>query len=682
MTKQKKIGSVFLLLAGLTAGLSTEYLRTQPTEIVTGHGSVTALQSKYQSWKAGYESNQGAEVLSLRMGFAKAFSRNPTGASGLAKINLLDGTIEVKLQGLETGEHYAFWLTGKQDNASTPAVEKQISSFQAESNQHLLTAKLDRQALQGFHINKVSITLANQTPAKDELLTGSPSLFQRMYYNDLLWTVAGVGQLAQAPQAEIPFGFLLPKPAHADALHTNLEAVLGQQIALGRDLFVNETFGGNGRTCETCHRLDNNHTIDPNYIANLPDNDPLFIAEQNPDLAELENPKLLRQFGLILENIDGFDRPGVFRGVPHVLAMMTSVTAEDFESGVAKEGHLVESAVGWSADGAPGDGSLRSFTVGAVTQHMPLTLNRVAGEDFRLPTDEELDAMEAYQLSLGRQFDPDLDFMFFSSPVVQQGRELFHSKDQGTGMCKGCHLNGGGNSSSSGQNGNRNTGVENAPSLAKLVWEPTPIDGGFGKDEANDCGPNGDETCFGNKEFNMTTVIESVDTAPFFHNNSVNTIEGAIAFYTTPAFHESPGAKPAGSLNSDGEPRAECERCITLEPTQITAIALFLRTLNAMENIRSSNELLAQASQLNINNGRKILKLARAETRDAIQVLRGGEIITNPESLALLRAALDLEKKAANKSKKSKRNQLIEQATELKLEANTLFLRDEEDVPA
>ncbi len=71
-------------------------------------------------------------------------------------------------------------------------------------------------------------------------------------------------------------------------------------------------------------------------------------------------------------------------------------------------------ATGWSGDGAPGDGSLRSFAIGAVTQHFPKTLNRIPGKDFRLPTEAELDALEAFQLSLGRQTEINLATMNFA----------------------------------------------------------------------------------------------------------------------------------------------------------------------------------------------------------------------------------------------------------------------------
>ena len=50
-------------------------------------------------------------------------------------------------------------------------------------------------------------------------------------------------------------------------------------IAAGRALFFDSTFAGNGRTCGTCHRDENNMTIDVAFIGGLPADDLLFIAE-------------------------------------------------------------------------------------------------------------------------------------------------------------------------------------------------------------------------------------------------------------------------------------------------------------------------------------------------------------------------------------------------------------------
>src|SRR5262245_48044026 len=134
------------------------------------------------------------------------------------------------------------------------------------------------------------------------------------------------------------------------------------QQAQGADLFFRGTFGGNGRTCGTCHRVENNQTIDPAFIATLPANDPLFVAEQEPaSLGFLEKPALMRQFGLILENIDGFSDPEeifVMRSVPHTLSLATSITRPQ------NAPNPPVARTGWSGDGAPGDGSLLSFSAG------------------------------------------------------------------------------------------------------------------------------------------------------------------------------------------------------------------------------------------------------------------------------------------------------------------------------
>ncbi len=37
-------------------------------------------------------------------------------------------------------------------------------------------------------------------------------------------------------------------------------------IERGRLIFFNETFNGNGRTCGTCHRAENNMAIDPTSL--------------------------------------------------------------------------------------------------------------------------------------------------------------------------------------------------------------------------------------------------------------------------------------------------------------------------------------------------------------------------------------------------------------------------------
>ena len=195
-----------------------------------------------------------------------------------------------------------------------------------------------------------------------------------------------------------------------------------QLVQEGERVFFNETFAGNGRTCGTCHRAEDNFALSPAFIATLPPDDALFVSETNPDLANnFENARLIRELAMILENQDGFgDLENDFnqRGVPHTLALNTSIAS------------ATGPQTGWSGDGSPGDGSQRSVATGAVIQHFPLTTNRVAGVDFRLPTDEELDALEAFQLSLGRQEELTLP-LDLKGIIASRGQEIFIDRTQG-----------------------------------------------------------------------------------------------------------------------------------------------------------------------------------------------------------------------------------------------------------
>jgi len=110
--------------------------------------------------------------------------------------------------------------------------------------------------------------------------------------------------------------------------------LVSKEVCAGADIFFRETFDGNGRKCGTCHPAENNTTIEPAFIENLHNtnpNDPLFVFETNPALANLENSFALFVKGNILENVDGFEDPVnkfVVRSVPHVLSMTSTLAAD------------------------------------------------------------------------------------------------------------------------------------------------------------------------------------------------------------------------------------------------------------------------------------------------------------------------------------------------------------------
>jgi cytochrome c peroxidase len=415
---------------------------------------------------------------------------------------------------------------------------------------------------------------------------------------------------------------------------------LDKLISQGAKLFFEKTFNGNGRTCGTCHPASNNFTIDADFIATLPANNPLFVAEFNPALAQLERPQLMRQFGLILENLDGFSDPTntfVMRGVPHTLGLQVSLERDTSQVPTPAE------MTGWSGDGSPGTGSLREFAIGAVTQHFTKTLARVEGNDFKLPKEHQLDAMEAFQLSLGRSADFNLTTITFTDANVNTGKSLFINgggDPLAGGTCAFCHANAGALSAAlQNQNRNFNTNVEDVVHPARSV-QNFPKDGGFGRTD------NGDGT-FGNRTFNTPSVVEAADTAPFFHNNVVSTLEGIVQFYSGPEFNN---------------PRAPAAR-FNFNQTQRDQIADFMRGVNTLQNI---DVALRELQEILANNGNPQgeqatrLQTAFEDTQDAIDVLNQGGIFL--AAVTHLTDARNLIAQAQFNTNPSQRRLLIQQA--------------------
>src|SRR5262245_65049692 len=59
----------------------------------------------------------------------------------------------------------------------------------------------------------------------------------------------------------------------------------GNAVSAGKQLFETETFGGNGRTCRTCHSVTTG-TVSPQdaqQLFNTHPNDPLFVADGSDD---------------------------------------------------------------------------------------------------------------------------------------------------------------------------------------------------------------------------------------------------------------------------------------------------------------------------------------------------------------------------------------------------------------
>jgi len=605
----------------------------------TGMADPEALIKVFDQYQAGLA--DGGRNLTIPLGTLRGITSGGFNAAGNVQIDLKTNAVTSTVKGLPADGPFDLWLAVNRpgEGTSTLAESKdvlvRVGSYQVKGAGLTLSATLGAEALQGSAPDRAFVVAANGSPLGAFVLTGSATVLDRLVHRQ----VRLMGETAIV-------GFD-PNAAATRSLD------FARLVARGRRVFVKEEFAGNGRTCGTCHAESNNFTIDPAFIDRLPRTDPLFVAETNPSLsADFEKPGLMRSLGLILENADGYDNLSsrfTMRSVQTVLALRNSSVRPDPSYGVdfTSNGRNADPAerLGWGNDGPP----LRDFSLVAIGQHATKTMNRKASVDYRVPTDEELDALAAYQLALGRQEDFELKSLVLRSAQASTGKTLFldtgNIGEPGHKNCNACHFNAGGTSGISfnsktpgfspkldgnprGFNMAAPVNVSETP-LALLLHLPR--DGGFGA-LTTPLGGFGNfaDTPIGAlpvEEFNSPSLVEAADTGPFFHNHTVADLESAVAFYGTDAFMNSP--------SSIGGPNGVIFVKIEPDPNdpEVQAIAAFLRVLNTLENIRSSISLVGRAKEMTrAEDVRDLVKLALGEVNDAFRVVTEGSLAGSTES--------------------------------------------------
>ena len=246
------------------------------------------------------------------------------------------------------------------------------------------TAKLDAElgaaAFKEFHVDLVVVAPAGGDPGTTGLLFGSPSLFQRLYTSLRSPQLLMASDFAAQPGIRVErrwasvFG---ARTAEADdtassSTRTSSSTSWWQRVPT----LPQRDIQGEWPHLRDLPQKEVNFTIDVNFIATLPADDALFVAEFTPALAftpggpKFEVPVLMRKHGLIVENQDGMDdlvNKFNMRGIPHTLGLRRSLNDATIVAGEPQQ------RTGWSGDGAPGDGTLRDFATGAVTQHFTKT---------------------------------------------------------------------------------------------------------------------------------------------------------------------------------------------------------------------------------------------------------------------------------------------------------------------
>jgi len=599
------------------------------------------LELFYLDWQKRYLARGGDRNVEIPVAWEDSLSTERSAARGLIFLDLIDGTARAEVRGL--GDRPAeVWLVDNQEGPGRTVRPEpgdrmiRLGRLEAQSGAgsvSTMATDFVPGLFEDFAIDLVVVASPGRTPAESRLLVGTRPFFERLYTRT---------RIAREEARENPlFGpaalmdVLSPRPAEASSTILASHGLVSQAAAEGADLFFRGTFEGNGRTCGTCHRAENNLALDVDFIKTLSASDKLFIAEHAPEaggVPGIERPRLLRSHGQILMNSDGFEDPAgkfVMRASQHTLSLATSIRSPDERSFIQR--------TGWGGDAAPGSGALRLLPNAAVKQHFTKTLGRVDGVDFFLPADDQLDSMEAFMLSGGRLNELDLFRVRLTHTPAQAGMVTFR------GFCGRCHFNAGA-TIGGGFNLNFTTGVERASDPSQAT-EAHPRDGGFGTARL-DCNGDGQLDCFGDSSFNVPPLIEAADTEPFFHNHSAATIEDAVTFYTTDAFTD--GALP-------------------LSRTDVLNVAAFLRVLNASFNSAISiqrNEAALKLETSRDGNTRgtvnMLLALSSSEAADAVEVLGARKL--HPKSVKLLQDAVSLNGRAITAKKTADRQALIRRA--------------------
>ncbi|MGH2625794.1 MAG: hypothetical protein ACRDHY_03990 [Anaerolineales bacterium] len=275
----------------------------------------SSLALVYDQWAKGYEARGGDRNVVLGLGWSRDFSSEWSPATGTVTLDLIAGKVAAEVKGLGDLEADLWLVDNDPDKSVRPqAGERMVRIGRLQKDGAL--ARISRHpgpaAFHDFELDLAVVTRAGRTPVQGMVLLGTRSYFETVYTRARLITERRREQDRPSWAGFFRAGNLasLFRPRSADADSTQVliaHGLVGQDVGDGADLFFRGTFGGNGRTCATCHRAVNNLVIDAEFIATLdPATDKLFVASPPGGVPGLDLPELLRQLGLILENVDGF----------------------------------------------------------------------------------------------------------------------------------------------------------------------------------------------------------------------------------------------------------------------------------------------------------------------------------------------------------------------------------------
>ena len=319
----------------------------------------------------------------------------------------------------------------------------------------------------------------------------------------------------------------------------------GTAVTEGKRLFERETFGGNGRTCRTCHSVQTGTVspVDAQLRAKTDPDDPLFLTDGSDDGGGHGTVRMQRDATILMHialasNVqlaNGSHVMTVSRGIP------TTINSPALDPVIMLDGRQP---------------TLQSQANGAIVDHAEGVPPSAADLDriraFEL-TNTFFSSPEMMKLANGGP-DPGLPEGF--TPSEKRGRRFYEDvidfTDAKHGLCAGCHAGPLLNQtnlfaeiafgiprgtrfqnilvSAFNAAGNPvrefvfNKGLPNE----RHVWSPD-----IGRSAITGVADNEDFLFDNFEAFKIPQLRGVKDTAPYFHDNSAKTLEDVMAHYTT-----------------------------------------------------------------------------------------------------------------------------------------------------
>ncbi|HET9228968.1 MAG TPA: hypothetical protein VFR31_19985, partial [Thermoanaerobaculia bacterium] len=254
-----------MLTAGPAPETSPEAARpADPFRAVVAEQST--LEPFYLEWQKGYLTAGGDKNVIITVGWTEALSTEPSAARGEVELDLIDGAVRAEVRGLDGPAD--LWLVDNQDapgmTVQPEPGDRMFRIGRLAGSSGKVAARLGNDFFRDFELDLLVVSPAGSTPTERRLLLGTRSYFERLYTSTRV-QAERARRTARVPGLLSPAGLgslFGSRPAEANSGVLIAHGLVSQAVGQGADLFFRSTFSGNGRTCATCHRVNNNQGLD------------------------------------------------------------------------------------------------------------------------------------------------------------------------------------------------------------------------------------------------------------------------------------------------------------------------------------------------------------------------------------------------------------------------------------